>query len=429
MRRRLVVVFAAVTAMVAIAFVVPLGLLVRDVARERAIDDATRDASALFPVLAVTDDAQALAVAISRTGSGAVGGRLTVYLPDGTVVGDQAPASDRVEEALAQGRAWTGDVAGGAEVVAPVVRAAGDVAVVRVFVPAEELDEGVRTAWLALAGVGVALVAGSVLLADRLARTVTRPVVELADASHRLGEGDLTVRVVPDGPAEVAEVGAAFNTLAARIDGLLHAEREDVADLAHRLRTPLAALRLQLDQVQDPVVRGQLAASADDLARSLDRVIEQARRRSRGGRPAADLTAVVAERAAFWAALAEDQGRVAGLELPSGSTPVPVDPEDLAATLDVLIENVHAHTPDGVAYRIALRREADAAVLVVEDAGPGFADAAVAARGASSGSTGLGLDIARRTVEEAGGSFAIGASVAGGAAVRLTIPILGDGVV
>ncbi len=425
MRRRLVAVFAAVTAMVAIAFVVPLGVLVRDVARERAIDDATRDASALFPVLAVTDDAQALAVAISRTGSGAVGGRLTVYLPDGTVVGDDAPASDRVDEALAQGRAWTGDVPGGAEVVAPVVRSAGDVAVVRVFVPAGELDEGVRTAWLALAGVGVALVAGSVLLADRLARTVTRPVAELADASHRLGEGDLTARVVPDGPAEVAEVGAAFNTLADRIDGLLHAEREDVADLAHRLRTPLAALRLQLDQVTDPVVRGQLAASADDLARALDRVIEQARRRGRGGGTGADLTAVVAERSAFWGALAEDQGRAASVELPGSPIPVAADPEDLAATLDVLIENVHAHTPDGTAYRITLQRVGGDAVLLVEDAGPGFPGGTVAVRGASTGSTGLGLDIARRTAEEAGGTFAIGASVTGGAAVRLTIPIVG----
>jgi signal transduction histidine kinase len=424
-RRRLVAVFAAVTAMVAIAFVVPLGVLVRDVARERAIDDATRDASALFPVLAVTDDAQALAVAISRTGSGAVGGRLTVYLPDGTVVGDDAPASDRVDEALAQGRAWTGDVPGGAEVVAPVVRSAGDVAVVRVFVPAGELDEGVRTAWLALAGVGVALVAGSVLLADRLARTVTRPVAELADASHRLGEGDLTARVVPDGPAEVAEVGAAFNTLADRIDGLLHAEREDVADLAHRLRTPLAALRLQLDQVTDPVVRGQLAASADDLARALDRVIEQARRRGRGGGTGADLTAVVAERSAFWGALAEDQGRAASVELPGSPIPVAADPEDLAATLDVLIENVHAHTPDGTAYRITLQRVGGDAVLLVEDAGPGFPGGTVAVRGASTGSTGLGLDIARRTAEEAGGTFAIGASVTGGAAVRLTIPIVG----
>lgn len=424
MRRRLVVVFAAVTAMVAIAFVVPLGLLVRDVARERALDDATRDASSLFPVLAVTDDAQTLAVAISRTGSGAIGGRLTVYLPGGTVVGDEAPRSDRVDEALAEGRAWTGDVAGGAEVVAPVVRAAGDVAVVRVFVPHDELVEGVRTAWLALGGVGLALVAGSVLLADRLARTVTRPVIELADASQRLGGGDLTVRVVPDGPPEVAEVGAAFNALAGRIDALLHAEREDVADLAHRLRTPLAALRLQLDQVQDPVVRGQLAASADDLARSLDRVIEQARRRTRGGVPTADLTAVVAERAAFWAALAEDQDRSATLDLPPGPTPVAADPEDLAATLDVLIENVHAHTPEGTAYRVGLRHDGAVAVLTVDDAGQGFPDAAVAARGTSTGSTGLGLDIARRTAEEAGGSFAIGASAAGGATVRLAIPLV-----
>jgi hypothetical protein len=64
-RRRLVLVFAAVTSMVAIAFIVPLCVLVRDVARERALDGADRDASALFPVLAVTVDPDALDVAVS----------------------------------------------------------------------------------------------------------------------------------------------------------------------------------------------------------------------------------------------------------------------------------------------------------------------------------------------------------------------------
>ncbi len=77
-RQRLVLVFAAVTSMVAIAFVVPLCVLVRDVARERALDGADRDASALFPVLAVTDDADALAVAVSRTPAGS-NGRLRIY--------------------------------------------------------------------------------------------------------------------------------------------------------------------------------------------------------------------------------------------------------------------------------------------------------------------------------------------------------------
>lgn len=426
MRRRLVGVFAAVTSMIAIAFLVPLALFVRDVARERAISDAEGDASAIFPVLVATSSPDALAVAVSRTPAGSAG-RLTVFVGDGAIAGAAVAPDDRVRDALVDARAWTGTVTGGEAVVSPVVRADGTTAVVRVFVPDVELTEGVVRAWATLAAVGVALVAGSVLLADRLARSITVPVVALADASHRLGAGDLTARVEPAGPEELRDVGAAFNTLAGRVDELLHAEREDVADLAHRLRTPLAALRLQVEQVADPEVRVQLAESADALGRSLDEVIVTARRRSRGrdvGR--SDATAVVRARAEFWAALAEEQSRTVGLALPPTPLVVPIAEAELGAAVDVLLENVFAHTPDGTAYAVDLRRIDGWAVLTITDAGPGFGGDDVVARGVSAGSTGLGLDIARRTAEGVGGALEVG-DVAGGAGgyVRLVVPVVG----
>lgn len=424
MRRRLVGVFAAVTSMIAVAFLVPLALFVRDVARERALDDAETDTSALFPVLAATSDTDALEVAVSRTPTGSAG-RLSIFLPGGAVVGAVGAPDARVQAALDEARAWTGQVPGGEEVVSPVVRADGSVAVVRAFVPQAELVEGVVRAWATLAAVGVALVTGSVVLADRLARSITAPVVALADASHRLGTGDLAARVEPAGPAEVRDVGAAFNTLAERVDHLLHAEREDVADLAHRLRTPLAALRLQVEQVDDPAVRVQLADSADSLGRSLDEVILTARRRSRGEEQVrCDATAVVRARAEFWAALADDQQRPAGLELPSLPLLVPLGEGDLAAALDVLLENVYSHTPDGTAYAVDLRVVDRWAVLTVLDAGPGMGGVNVVTRGVSAGSTGLGLDIARRTAESCGGAFEAGDAPSGGAMVRLRLPVL-----
>lgn len=424
MRLRLVGVFAAVTSMIAIAFLVPLALFVRDVARERALDDAETDASALFPVLAATSDVDALEVAVSRTPTGSAG-RLSIFLPGGVTVGAALAPDARVKVALAEARAWTGPVPGGEEVVSPVVRADGSVAVVLAFVPQAELVEGVVRAWATLAAVGVALVTGSVVLADRLARSITAPVVALADASHRLGTGDLTARVEPAGPTEVRDVGAAFNTLAERVDQLLHAEREDVADLAHRLRTPLAALRLQVEQVDDAAVRAQLGDSADALGRSLDEVILTARRRSRGEDEArCDATAVVRARAEFWAVLAEEQQRAVGVELPSHSVVVPMIEGDLAAALDVLLENVFSHTPDGTPYGVELRVVERWAVLTVLDAGPGMGAADVAARGVSARSTGLGLDIARRTAEGCGGAFEAGDAPSGGALVRLRLPVI-----
>ncbi len=429
MRRRLGVVFAAVTAMVAIAFVVPLALFVRDVAHERAIADADGDASALFPVLAVTDNAEALAVAISRTPAGSAG-RLTVYLASGVVAGADVSPDDRVRSALVEGRAWSGVVDGGEAVVSPVVRADGAVAVVRVFVPDAALRDGVTSAWLTLIAVGIALVIGSVLLADRLARSITRPVIALAGASHRLGSGDLSTRVEPAGPPEIAEVGAAFNTLAQRVDELLRAEREDVADLAHRLRTPLTALRLQVEQVTDAHVRGQLGDSADELGASLDAVITQARRRSRDALPrTADFCTVVRERAAYWGALADEQNRAPSLVLADRPLVVRAGADDLAAAVDVLLENVFAHTPDATTYAVEVREVDRCAVLTITDAGEGFVDGDVVARGASTRSTGLGLDIARRTAVAAGGSFDVGRAPAGGAMVQLRMPLVGQSTV
>jgi signal transduction histidine kinase len=423
MRRRLVAVFVAVTAMVVVAFVVPLAVFVREVARERAIDDADADVAALFPVLAATDDAGSVAVAISRTPAGARG-RLTVYLADGRRVGAPVDPDAPVVDAQRDARAATVAVAGGVAVVRPMVRTDGSVVVVRGFVPDDELRDGVVASWLVLGAVAVALVVVSVALADRLAASLTRPVEALADAAHRLGAGDLTARVDPSGPAELAEVGGAFNTLAGRVEELVHAEREDVADLAHRLRTPLAALRLQIDQVADPGVRRTLGDSADDLGRALDAVIVEARRRSRDDVVAVcDLGEVARARAAFWAALADEQERPTEVDIDPGPMPVRLRADELEAALDVLLENVFSHTDEATPYVVRVRVAGDVAVCVVSDSGPGFHQHP--ARGESAASTGLGLDIARRAALGAGGTFALGASPGGGAEVRLTFPLVG----
>jgi signal transduction histidine kinase len=102
---------------------------------------------------------------------------------------------------------------------------------------------------------------------------------------------------------------------------------------------------------------------------------------------------------------------------------------DAEATVDALIGNVFAHTPEGRGYAVALWRHDETVELAVDDAGAGIADPAAAlARGVTrAGSTGLGLDIARRSAEAAGGSLAIERSPLGGARVRLLLPIDGAG--
>jgi signal transduction histidine kinase len=309
--------------------------------------------------------------------------------------------------------------------VVPVVTG-GRTTVVRTVVPGNELTRGVAQAWLVLAGLGVALVLLGLLVADRLARTLVAPIAGLSAVSHRLARAELDARADPAGPPEVREVAGALNHLAGRIQDLLREEREQVADLSHRLRTPLTALRLEAESLRDPDEAARMAAAADGVERAVTAVIQQARRRGEH-RPAGgcDATAVVADRVAFWAVLAEDTDRAVHRDLPAHPLPVAVPADDLTAALDAVLGNVFAHTPDGTAFSVSLRPRADGgATLIVADDGPGFpgSHTGVLRRGQSgAGSTGLGMDIARRAAEAGGGSLHIDSSTAGGARVRLEL--------
>jgi signal transduction histidine kinase len=93
--------------------------------------------------------------------------------------------------------------------------------------------------------------------------------------------------------------------------------------------------------------------------------------------------------------------------------------------IDALLENVLAHTDDGIRFRVLVEVRDATVTVSIEDAGPGFEDASVIERGTSSAdSTGLGLDIVRRTVEGVGGHLSLGESGAlGGAGIVAQIPL------
>jgi signal transduction histidine kinase len=270
-------------------------------------------------------------------------------------------------------------------------------------------------------GLGVVLIAIALFAADMLGRSVVRPVTELSDAAHRLGEGDLDARVEPGGPAEISEVGVAFNTLAERLDSLVIAERESIADLSHRLRTPLTALRLQAEMVSDPMESAQLKADVDDLERAVDELIHAARSRTAdvGIAGGVDLGEVVKHRTGFWRILAQEQGRATSVRIEDGPHLVALSRSDLGAMVDVLIENVFAHTPAGVGYEIVVAEAPQGdQMLTIMDDGPGFADLSMMQRGRSgAGGTGLGLDIVARTAQRTGGGITLATSPNGGARI------------
>ncbi|MEV4100107.1 HAMP domain-containing sensor histidine kinase [Nonomuraea sp. NPDC049649] len=407
MRRWLALLVAATTSLVLVALLVPMAVLIRTVAENGAMSRATAAAESV----AVAVGTPELSLAVER-----VEAPVTVFLPGGRVIGVPAERTDAVRLA-ATGRSVTAEAGDGREVLVAVQSPEGTV-VVRSYVSGGELLRGVREAWAALLVLGLALVVLGIVLADRLARAVTGPIGGLARVSHRLAGGDLEARAEPGGPPEVRAVALALNHLADRIGDLLAAERESVADLSHRLRTPLTGLRLDAESLRDPEEAARVGARVDALERAVSSVISDARRRS-AGRESCDATAVVRERVRFWSVLAEDQGREVTVELPDGELPVAAGAESLAAGLDALLGNVFAHTPEGASFSVRLAPHPSGAVLVVSDTGPGF-DPALLARGTSGGgSTGLGLDIARRLAESTGGGMTV--SSGGGARVELTL--------
>ncbi|MER5390233.1 ATP-binding protein [Saccharopolyspora sp. NPDC002686] len=416
MRRTVVLVALAVTSMVALAFLIPLGLVVREMARDQAISNAERQAVALAPVLATTDDHGLIGKAVASTGAGQAG-RLAVHLPDGGVIGTSRAGEVRL--ALADARTSTLEVPGGAAFVQPIALDGGRTAIAEVFVPEADQTRGVLRSWLILGAVGLLLVLGSLLVADRLAARMVRATIRLADASSALGAGDLGVRVDPSGPPELVAAGRAFNTMADRVRQLLAAEREMAADLSHRLRTPLTALRLNAEALGHDQAAEQTRIAIDRLEREVDLVITSARRAGPGEDADCDVAALLRERLEFWSALAEDQQRPWGLRGADGSVLVPVPSAELAAAVDAVVGNVFRHTPEATQFVVSLQRNDGVVGVIVEDAGPGVAELSEAVqRGRSSaGSTGLGLDIARRVAESTGGRLVVDRSSLGGARV------------
>ncbi len=356
MRRQFVLVTLAITSMVVIAFVIPLGFLVRTIAADRATSRASADAQQVGQIIAGN---RAAAPGLVAQADATAPGRISVYYADGSVVGDttRPPAADSL--ALARrGRSFSRSAGGVVDVFLPVLEGQGQTSVVRVSVPRSELERGVTTAWLSLASLALALLLLAGLAADRMARSVTRPMNVLAVIARRLANGDLDARSDVSGSSEVVEVSRALDTLAARIGELLQAERENAADTSHRLRTPLTALRLDAERLRDGDEKQHIMAAVDDLERAVTAVIAETRReRPRSGDTGADFSAVVRERVAFWEVLARAQHRPFELRLYPGALLVAANRHDLQQLVDVLVDNVLRHTPAGGAR--ASRRHPD----------------------------------------------------------------------
>ncbi|MFA3878077.1 ATP-binding protein [Streptomyces sp. MMCC 100] len=429
MRRALAGIALAVTSMVALSFLIPLALLVREQARDRVTTAAEQRAAALSPVLALTTRRADVQQAVAELGSS---DQLVVRLPDGGFVGTPHAPEEALDRAVRGRETLAVDTADGWAYLQPVVLRGERVAVVEAYVPAADLTRGVTASWGVMALLALGLVGGSVLVADRLGARVVRSSRGLKRASLALGSGDLGVRVEPDGPPELQEAGVAFNTMADRVVDLLAVERELVADLSHRLRTPLTALYLEADRMGATPSAQRVTDAAGQLERELDSIIAAARTplasaqlAGAGAAKPCDVAEVVAMRLDFWSVLATQQQRPFERSLTPRPTPVAFPEDDVAAVVDALIGNVFRHTPQGTRFLVRVERRDRHVHLTVDDAGPGVADPEAAlTRGVSvGGSTGLGLDIVARAARTADGELTITRAPLGGARVTVSFAL------
>jgi signal transduction histidine kinase len=165
-----------------------------------------------------------------------------------------------------------------------------------------------------------------------------------------------------------------------------------------------------------------MMGQVDRLERATDQVIELARSSGARERQECELDEAVALRAKFWSVLAEEQGREMSLVLDAAGGLVGLGAEEVGLILDTLVGNVFSHTASGTGFEIRSGREDEGALWVqVTDDGEGFHDRSALDRGSSgAGSTGLGLDIARKMARTANGDVQIDNRPGGGAVVRVS---------
>jgi signal transduction histidine kinase len=286
--------------------------------------------------------------------------------------------------------------------------------------------------WVALlAGLIAGLIAGPLL-----ARRIARPVREAARAAGRLSAGDRGVRIDSHGPAEVDDLAAALNELAAALALSEGRERDFLLSVSHELRTPLTTIKGYAEALADGVVGPEGAQRAGqtvlDEAERLDRLIADLlvlARLEAADLPLewidVDLTQLLGATGEAWGQRTAAAGLVLRVDRPPHPVVVRTDPGRIRQVLDGLLENALRVVPAGAPVVLALYAQ-PVVRIEVRDGGPGFTDDDLAVafergaltqryRGIRRVGSGLGLALAARLIRRLGGSIEAGHAPEGGA--------------
>lgn len=291
----------------------------------------------------------------------------------------------------------------------------------RPFLPVilDEMGDHVGVPLLPLAFVLLALNVAAV-------RRTLQPLSKAAGEVESLEPGQIERRLaMPEGPREARRLVGALNDALGRIERGIRALRDFTGDAAHELRTPLAILSMEIDDLPDSPTKQKLRGDLDAMARSVSQMLDMASADALLIDKSAhvELKSVAEEVVAQLTPLALQRQRNLRFIDKGGST-ISGHREALGRALRNLIENALNHTPDGGDIDVAV---GPGAAISVRDHGPGIPvdkrEAALkrfwrADRSASSGS-GLGLAIASRIAEAHGGRLEIEDAPGGGALIRM----------
>jgi signal transduction histidine kinase len=454
MSRRLLASYLTLTVFVLAVLVVPLGISHARSERRDLTSKVERDAVVMTTFAEDFLEGRSGAIKTGLQGVAqryqqATGGRIVIVNDKGVSVVDSsqpgAPGrefSSRPEIASALG----GQIATGARhsttlatdllyVAVPVASGGVVHGAVRITYPMSAVDTRILRYWLMLAAISAVVLLVVGLVGLRLARSFSRPLADVERAAAAAGGGDLQVRAPEnEGPPEVRALAASFNDTVRKLDDLVRSREAFVADASHQLRTPLAALRLRLENLEQDVAlgaRGDLDAALAEVSRLshlVDGLLELARTDTTTAAPQAiDLERTIEERLQLWSPLATEQEVKLGHGVESRIA-ARATPGHLEQVLDNLIANALEASPAGATITISAVAIDGSVEIHVVDEGPGMSDEERAHafdrfwRAASDEhGSGLGLAIVERLVAADGGRVELRPSPTGGidAVVRL----------
>ncbi|MGW6788356.1 sensor histidine kinase [Streptomyces chartreusis] len=286
---------------------------------------------------------------------------------------------------------------------------------------------------------------GAALAGALLARRLARPLVTAARTAHRLSEGARGVTVPAEGPAEVAELAGALNTLDTALTHSENRQRDFLLSVSHEIRTPLTTARGYAEALADEVITGDevpeagriLGTEIERLEHFVGDLLALARLEADDFRldiVEVDLDALVAETATAWSARCARHEVDFRVERPERPVLITTDGFRVRQLLDGLAENALRVTPAGQPVVLALRADGPGALLEVRDGGPGLTDDDIEVafvrgaltdryRGVRPVGSGLGLAIAHRLAGRLGGTItARGGAPEGGAWFTVRLP-------